>query len=118
MKNTSNPKRASSLLFVALCSVLFVSSNATAKAYAEKKCAATYKLGKAKHKLKNYAGKNAIKNWNTQVSQGLGANWASWKRAKAKSIPCTFSKQTKQWGCRAIAKPCTLRNLNKIGALK
>ena len=101
-----------------LSSFLLVSSHTPSEAYgakvAAKNCASTYKLGKGKHKQKNYAGKNAIKNWSTHVASSLGPNWASWKHASAKSIPCTYSKHSKLWGCRAIAKPCAFKSRNKI----
>ena len=106
------------LTALTLSSFLLVSSHSPSKAFSGSKCSTSYKLAKAKHKLKNFAGKKAIINWNATVSASLGSNWASWKRAKAKSIPCTFSKQSNQWGCRAIAKPCVRRLGNKIGALK
>jgi|GEM_PF-7103871 len=109
-----------------LSSFLLVSSHTPSKALGAKvglnsgakKCASTYKLGKGKHKQKNYAGKNAIKNWSAHVSSSLGSKWSSWKYAFAKSIPCTYSKQSKMWGCRAIAKPCAVKPRNKIGSYK
>jgi len=105
-----------------LSSFLLVSSHKPAQAFDiktnAKKCVATYKVGKGKHKEKNYAGKKAIKNWSAQVSSSLGSKWSSWKHASAKSIPCTYSKQSKLWGCRAIAKPCAYKPRNKIGSYK
>lgn len=101
-----------------LSSFLLVSSHTPSEAYgakiAAKNCASTYKLGKGKHKQKNYAGKNAIKNWSAHVASSLGPKWGSWKHASAKSIPCTYSKHSKLWGCRAIAKPCAFKSRNKI----
>lgn len=122
MKLFSEHKALFGVCALTFSSFLLVSSHTPSGAYsskiAVKNCASSYKLGKGKHKDKNYAGKNAIKNWNAHVTSSLGPKWASWKHASAKSIPCNYSKHSKLWGCRAIAKPCALKSRNKIGSFK
>jgi len=122
MKIIKEHKVLCAVCALTLSSFLLVSTHTPSEAYgakiAAKNCMATYKLGKGKHKHKNYAGKNAIKNWSAHVASGLGPTWASWKHASAKSIPCTYSKHSEMWGCRAIAKPCAFKSRNKIRSLK
>lgn len=76
-------------------------------------CKSNHKQGKASHSDNITARKNAIKNWSAVVVGSLGVNWASWKYAKAKALPCQFSNITKKWNCRAIARPCHYLVLKK-----
>lgn len=53
-----------------------------------------------------WAQHHTTRNWTEAVTKLESSEYASWSRAKAKSVSCVKSKDGKEWNCKATATPC------------
>ncbi len=76
-------------------------------------CKGTVVEGKGSHKTRPVARKIALREWYDKVAASYGAAYASWSRAGAKNLSCSYNPVpgTFPWSCRARARPCRIRNL-------
>ena len=52
-----------------------------------------------------WAKRHTIRNWEDAAVKLYGAEFAKWRRARAKSVAC--ERAGNEWNCKATATPCT-----------